>query len=1146
VSTDNPSNISIAELRESSSHSFLSKLKKVFPWFFDIHSLFYYFLFLLVVGITWCIYSIVTNSGTSLYNWDYNHQYVTMTYDFYDTWHSFIKTGYFALYDPKTYLGVDAIGSNSYYGLFDPFLFVCYIFPRAWIPQTFLIATYFKCIVSAFCMRAYLKYMGVSEGSSRLGGLIYGYSGFVNFFTGFPSFLSMTFTLPLILLGIEKVLKEKKIGSLVWGLFFLGLVSFFFLVVICLWGVLYALWRYLWTIKKRTGKDNLYVILIGILGFALGLALCSWVLLPSIRQSTISGRTSSVGKVYWGLLSSSLKEMDWKGVFSRMFELVGDNPGREMAGALSFFFPTCNYLYLPLANSTAWMGNNAGGNSYDAWTSSLFCYTPMVILFFTGLVSAIKRRNWQALIATVLCTYLLFTTFAYYFFYGFAGDGYGRWFIVLIPCIIYFGASELDRLKDEPKWVLPVGSALAMLGTVITFVVAYLALNGKSFSTSGGNGTYWVNEYNVPALIYESNTGKYYSLLWIVLYQFALVVIESVVIICRQSKPDLWKILTGFAAVEICVCGNISYLYGGTWSYETTFLNGAATAAKTQQVFDELKAQDGTTYYRTYSDAYPNANSAMAFGFNGTGNFHSLFNYDVSGLSRFSHMNRDNYTYTRYGDNTLVNPSWAAFYGNKRVDLDTALGIKYYVIKNEGYTHGYDTWPANVPFGSELVLTTDTYRVYKSAYVGDGEGQVSLGHAVDSLYAEGKAKTGDSSSFYDSGSSAIEMMRNEQVYIDGAIIKDSDVQALSKDFAFSSAPACSLASTKMKALNYSAKKITTIPGYGYFYYSEKDGNVTNYSPTYFLSHLNDSSVIDTDIKGNLKITDVTDGEGSLISVLNDYDKVVLYPTSGWGTSFLTEGSTSDPSGSYFTVYLPNGGPEYGDGKDPSPRIYLVGDTYESDGTTLKEENVLLSYEWRSLATYASNGIGGSWGSLFGLYAPGKVKYIVLCDKVSYGSSILHMPWVYSCSRSTIETQMKKISSRDYNLTNVKYGTDNFTFESNFSKKKLVVTALGYDAGWSVTAVDDQGNETKPAMYNLDGGFVGFVAPEGHITYKMTYRTKYLNEGIILFLTGLFLYVSFVAFDFKMSPKPAKVLGLKEDDKKKKKDEHAHPSSPSGP
>jgi hypothetical protein len=1132
--------------------------RRHFAFLFDPHSLFYYGLFIFVVGIAWTFYSLITDAGTQLYNWDYNSQYVSFTYNFWDTWHNFFKTGYFELYNPSTYLGTDNIGSNAYYGLFDPFLILCYIFPRSLIPQTFAFATFFKAMAAAFTMRAYLKYMKVSEGNARLGGLIFAYSGFVNFFVGFPSFVSMVFAVPLILLGIEKVLQEKKISCLVWGFFFMGLISFFFLVAICIWGVIYAIWRFFCLLRGYSKKDIWQVILLGVLSFALGLMLCSWVLLPSFRESSLSGRTTSVGAAYLNVLKQAFAEQDFKTIFGMLFATVGDNPGRELIPLISFFYPTCNYLYLPLAGSSALLSS---GTTYDAWTSSLFCYTPMVIMFFTAMISSIRRHQWRHLVAIALCCYFLFTTFAYYAFYAFAGDGYGRWFIVLIPLIIYYGCQELDRLKDEPRYVLPLGSFLAVVMTGVAYLITYLTLNGKTFQSVG---TYFIPAYNVPAVVRDSS-GIEHSLLWIVFYQLGLVVVESIVILYNQKKPNLWKVLSGFVTMEIIVAGNISFAYGGLWPCQKEYLGGETQAARTEQVFSNLNSYDDSLY-RVESDTYPNNNASMAFSFGGAGNFHSLYNYDTSSLSRQSHIIGNDWSYQRYGQ-TINAKSWAGWYGQKRFGLDTALGTKYFVVANDFYPTTTDgdasSWeyqPANVPFGSEEMtsLSTSYFKVYKNAYYDE----IPLGHAVDTIYQENRVADSTASDFYghyhydgNSGQSLsdYEILKNEDVYLNGAIVEDSDVEEVSEKFNLSAAPATELSSTIFKQYGYRGRYLETYSGskndgndvYDYTYYgklSHPTGNgqytVEKYfDPAYFLTHTSDDTIIAKNEKGSFIDEARISG-----SITLDYGKFVYYPTAGWGTYF-----DSDPTGTYFTITFPSLE------SNLAPRVYFVGDTYQADGVSIDKENVVLTYEWSSLENWRNLGkASDSSGKTFGFYAPGKVKWIVFCDGKDgglvngqpTGVANIAAPLIYGCSRSTIEKQINKLASTDYVLSDVVYSKRGYSFTSNYSSEKMVVTCLGYDAGWKVATKDDNGNLTYLKTYNLDGGFVGFIAPSGETHYVMVYETPYLKLGAGLAMFAFVIYITYTAGYFIAETKRLKkemALSIEG----KKKEEGNHPLPPSG-
>jgi len=1088
----------LSELRaQSQKASFSNALHKKTPWLFNWRSLFYYFLAIFLLGVLWMAYSLFTNSLTQIYGWDYAWQYLDFTYQYWDIWHTFFKTGYFQLYATGTFLGSDNIGSNSYYGLFDPFLTICYLFPRSWIPQTFATATIFKCAISALTMRAYLRYMGCKESTSRIGGVAYAFSGFANFFVGFPSFVSIIFTVPMILLGIEKVIKECKPSYLIWGLFFLGMVSFFFLVVICIWGVLYALWRFFWTMKERNAKENWSAIGLGIAAFGVGIMMSAWTLFPSLRESTLSGRTASIGSLYLAQFKSSLKAFDLKTFFGLLFSEVGGNNAREIYPLAAFFFPTCNYLWSPLM-----------GNGYDSWTSSLFVYTPFVILFFVALASSIRRKKISHLIAFALCCYLLFTNFAYFFFYAFTGDGYGRWYIVLIPEIIYYAAQELDRLKDEPKWVLPTGSLVSLALTILTWVLVVVFVKGITFD--GGGFTYVQVTYEVPA--YVTSNGVISSCLWMVYYQIGMVVLESVVMFYFQHKEYFWAILAGLLSVEIIVCGNCSFAYGSSWSYENSLDGGSETAQILTNDFADITSKD-TSYYRSYLGSQYSINEANHYGYNGTSTFHSLYNYDAAQLARYSHITSNSTYATEIYGGSYYSTSWAAYYGNKRFGFDQALGMKYYAIRRDPYSiKEWNNYADNVPFDSELVSgerNSSDYLIYRNPAVvsDDNDPNTTLiGHAVNSslLYQAGTSSFHNQDAFYTgtgymTASTDQEIIRNESLYVQGAIVKNEDVETLTNaGFTIQDKAPSYSSFSDFKAVDYSGRKFVTT----YMSYTLDKG------PGAFLE---DPTLVES-------TSAMTSG-----SYDADYDKVVYYPKSGFGNAFNT-----DANGAYFLMAYP--------GKNTC--IFMIGDT--PDGKT----NQLLCYEYDMIQAGNSynynyythrNGNGTAENALYGFYCRGKVRYIVFCAKSSdydvnpltqrRPATLPSSIRLYLLERSDYDKQVAQVKTDA--LTNGRHWTDNFTCESNYSTKRLVVTSLAYDVGWHVLSKDANGQQKELPTFKLDGGLVGFVAPEGKTTYHIYFQTKYLKEGALLAMAGFGMYVLFEGIVFLRELKEERQkLGLK--------------------
>ena len=239
----------------------------------------------------------------------------------------------------------------------------------------------------------------------------------------------------------------------------------------------------------------------------------------------------------------------------------------------------------------------------------------------------------------------------------------------------------------------------------------------------------------------------------------------------------------------------------------------------------------------------------------------------------------------------------------------------------------------------------------------------------------------------------------------------------------------------------------------------------------------------------------------------DCGHFVLSPLSG--TYF-----NNDPTGAYFTLHYP---------AEEPVRVILIGDTFENDGVTVKESNALLTFEYHALES--TGGYGSYYGN-YGLYAEGRVKYIIFesngpCgsedayNTVEIPSSIAiymqerHEAYSIDNPGDSIEARSRIINDPEYRLNNVKrVNNDEYTFSTDFPEARVVVTQIGYDEGWQAYA---NGKEIK--TFRVDGGFVGFLAPKGDAEYKLTYMTPYLKGALGIASAGFMVYVSYMCYDF---------------------------------
>ena len=1079
-----------------------SFMRRHFPFLFRPGSVFYFSIVLYVVGALWAAYPLFTNSFTQLLNWDYTWQYISFTYDYWDAWHLFFTTGHFPLYDPGVYLGTDMIGSGSYYGLFDPFMFICYLFPRSWIPQMYAQMTFVKIMTGGLFMRMYLKRMGIQEWTARFGAVIYALSGYTTFFMGSPNFTSAMAVFPLILYGIERVIRDQKVVALSIGVFMLAISCFFYVPVICIYAVIYALWRFFSTIKTRDKSHQIQTMVLGVAGFAIGLLLSSFSFIPSMRETLLSGRSASIGTAYWHAIKQAMKNFDFRMIFAFVFEEVGDAPGRELMGLVSFFFPAGGWTNLPFER---------GG--YDAWTSALFCYTPGVILFFSAIIHSIRLKKWNHLLVVSLCVFAVFTNFSYFFFYAFSGNGYGRWYLVLIPLIVYYCCWGFDQRKEGPAFVPFVSAALGLLGTVITFYVTESILKGVTFSYGTYNvhsTTYWQTTYHTASETYNGITAA-----WYFYYQIALLVVEGVLYCLGRKRKWLPYVFFGFVCAEAIVMGNASYAFNGTWSYQNWYLGGEANRETSLRISGAINGND-SSFFRTHSDTCSGSEYAHnVYGFNVPATFHSLMNFDVENFALINQMKLPGSSGKTYNDEEYYNPRWSGFYGNKRYALDTLLGYRYYVVENN-----YSGWkdsegnplflPANVPFDCQEMESyspnRDKYRIYKRSE----NSLPQLGYAVSSDLVYRLGKVEDSYyrnaffGYYNGSYSYNELEWAQYVELNGAIV-DDDVTLPSSFGEPKTSPnvhydADLLAHSGIRRLSVGngirADYYLTEAGDGLLPASSKA--YAKEGLGYFLNHYSSKSV----------------GIGGSATVVKDRGKLTFNSTTN-------EYFNEDPDGCYFEFHF------YNTKSKGAPRIYALGDTFDENGN-LTAQNVCLSFDNCLLPNAANTDYYCRESCTFGLYAKGRVRQFVVCYGGS-GSVDVSISSVYMSvfERNDIEAQDAKRKTNA--LRNVKKGVNDYTFDTAYETDRIVVTQLGYDRGWGVTATLPTGEKKACQMLRLDGGLVGFVAPgiqdeNGNaqtVTYVMEYKTPFSNLSVAAWVLGSLSLAGIVITQFYFSYKSKK-------------------------
>ncbi len=256
----------------------------------------------------------------------YTQHYTALLY--YSKWlRSIAKTLLFehrleiATYSFSIGYGSDILTTLHYYVIGDPICLLSVFVPTKYMVYFYNAMIIFRLYLAGIAFSLYCFHMerkvltkGESRGFGKMailsGSLAYVFCGFALFASiRHPYFVNPMIYLPLILLGVEKILERKRPFVLVLSVFIAAISNFYFFYMIVILTVLYVIWRVLVVYSRAEirlalcslGKITAYSIL--------GTAMSAVILLPSIMTFFNSSRIDS-NYVYDFLYSVS----DYEGV----------------------------------------------------------------------------------------------------------------------------------------------------------------------------------------------------------------------------------------------------------------------------------------------------------------------------------------------------------------------------------------------------------------------------------------------------------------------------------------------------------------------------------------------------------------------------------------------------------------------------------------------------------------------------------------------------------------------------------------------------------------------------------------------------------------------------------------------------------------
>lgn len=349
----------------------------------------------------------IFNGGPFLFFGDFDVQQVP----FYILANRAIRTGDI-FWSHLTDLGTNFIGSYSFSLITSPFFMLTLLLPEKWVPYSLGWLLALKFAFAAVTALAYLKLFVKNRNYAMIGALLYAFSGFQIYNIFFNNFHEAVVFFPLLLYGLERLLRDGRKGYFAIAVFINAFVNYFFFFGEVVFLVLYFLMRLFSSDWRLSFKRILCVAFESIVGVGLSCI----VLIPAVL--IVSSNTR---------MESSL---------SGWYMLLYLWPQRYAAIVHCFFFPPD----LP-SRPNFFPEGNAKWASLGAW---------LPLFSMSGLFAWIQSRknDWLKYILNA-CIIIAMVPGLNQLFYAMNLDYYARWFYMFILMIVLATVKSLETPKVD-------------------------------------------------------------------------------------------------------------------------------------------------------------------------------------------------------------------------------------------------------------------------------------------------------------------------------------------------------------------------------------------------------------------------------------------------------------------------------------------------------------------------------------------------------------------------------------------------------------------------------------------------------------------------------------------------------------------------
>lgn len=424
-----------------------------------------YFLkaFFLGLGLSFLVFVpfMVVDGGRFLFYGDFNVQQVP----FYRLAHDAVRSGNLG-WSHLTDLGVNFIGSYSFYLLGSPFFWLTIPFPSEWVQYLMGPLLILKFACATLTGYVYIHRYTKNQNSALIAAVLYAFSGFSIYNIFFNHFHEAIVVFPLLLAALDEYMATRRRGLFALAVGLCCVVNYYFFVGQVTFTLLYFFVRLLSKSWRISLKDFLLLALEAVLGLGLSCLL----LVPSVLAVLQNYRATEYIN-------------GWNGV-------LYNNVQRYLHILECFFFPPD----LPARP-------NFTPDSGSRW-ASLGAWLPLFGM--TGVIGwlQLKRKHWlkRMLWALFLMALVPFLNAA---FQMMNSAFYARWYymLTLMMALATVLALENERVdwKRSITWSLAITLAIALVVGLMPTVETMEGVETVSFGLEEYPTRFWT--YVAIALI---------------------------------------------------------------------------------------------------------------------------------------------------------------------------------------------------------------------------------------------------------------------------------------------------------------------------------------------------------------------------------------------------------------------------------------------------------------------------------------------------------------------------------------------------------------------------------------------------------------------------------------------------------------------